>query len=369
MKKRNLINQDFIIVGVFVFFLVAPSIFYFFLTNQMDHTNYENRELYTKPVLSLKNVKTYASDYENYFNDHLPFKNKILKFRATLLYHLFQTSASEKVIVGKNGWFFYNSVVTESPNNSIQDYQKINSYSEQEMLNIKNVIDSDIQKFNENGIDYYILVGPNKEIIYEDYMPNTIKRNKKYQVSRTEQLVDFLKDDGKVKIVYPKTLLIENRKVEDTYFKYDTHWNDYGAYLGAMEVLKLMGKNETESKIKFGKQLTVGDLAVMNLMSSSLMNKEPVILNFHDNVIYTCKEDTEFKNCVSENAKYDETILIVGDSFRNSMAPYFAKLFKHAIIVHRNYYTPTMIDKYHPDLIVNVTVERGSSILQYPLNY
>ena len=369
MKKKNLINKDLVLVIIFICFLTVPNIFYWFLKDSMDNTNYENRELYTKPIFSLKNIETYALDYENYFNDHLAFKNEILKCRATILYNLFQTSASEKVIVGEDGWLFYNSVITESPNNSVEDYQQINSYSEQDMLNMKMTINSDIEKFNEKNIEYYILVGPNKEIVYSDYMPKLIKRNNDSEISRTEKLVQYLQENSNINIIYPKEILTENRRNENTYFKYDTHWNNYGAYLGTMELMKMIKGDVEENDISFDKTTTTGDLAIMNLMSKSLMHKEPDILNFYDHVEYTCEEDTEFKNCFSENAKYDETILVVGDSFRNAMAQYFSKLYKHAIIVHRNYYNPNMIEEYQPDTVVNITVERGSSILLSPLIY
>lgn len=357
-------KKDLIIIIIFLAFLFLPSGVYLLIKNKMDNTNYENRVLFEKPIFSLKTIKTYAKDYENYFNDNLAFKNEIRKIRAYGLYYGLGTSANDRVIVGKNGWLFYNSIITEKENNSVKDYQRNNYYTKEEKENIKNILNSDNEYLKKKGIKYYILVGPNKEIVYNDYMPKTIKINEENEYSRTEDLISYLSKEFK-NIIYPKKPLNENRSIADTYYKYDTHWNYYGGYIASMELMKLIDNNFKNADITIEKDNTYGDLGTMNI--TNIINEEPIVNNFYDNVEYTCneKEIDLLKECSSKNALYNDTLLIIGDSFRNATIPYFAKLYKNVIVIHRTYYEThkDAIDKYKPNIVINVVVERGSNLL------
>ena len=79
MKKN-----DLVIVIIFIMFLFIPNIAYWFIKDKMDNNNYENRNLYTKPEFSFKNITEFPKNYENYYNDNLAFKNEIRKIRANV---------------------------------------------------------------------------------------------------------------------------------------------------------------------------------------------------------------------------------------------------------------------------------------------
>ena len=120
MKKKDL----FIII-IFISFITLPSIFYWFLKDKMDNTNYENRNLYDKPKLELKSITEFPTNYEYYFNDNLSFKNEIRKIRSNVLYKLFNISTTPRVIVGEDGWMFYNSIAAEAVDTKkYQDIQR-----------------------------------------------------------------------------------------------------------------------------------------------------------------------------------------------------------------------------------------------------
>ena len=56
--------------------------------------------------------------------------------------------------------------------------------------------------------------------------------------------------------------------------------------------------------------------------------------------------------------------MIVGDSFRKAMIPYFAKNYKKVIFLHRCDYGPYMLDAYAPDIIVCQFLERYVNTVQ-----
>lgn len=359
MKKN-----DLIIVIIFILFLIGPNVVYFFIKDKMDTTNYENKNLYSKPDLTFNKIMEYPKNYENYFNDHLPFKNEIRNIRASVLYNL-KTSSNSSVIIGKDGWLFYNSAAVKD-GNAVADYRNIVRFTDIEKQEIKNSLVNTNNYLQERDIKFYVYIAPNKENVYSDYMPSMITRDNESN-SKTEDLINYLNAETNLEIVYPKNVLIENRKKHHTYYKYDTHWNSYGAYLGTIELMKIIDSSFEIPKINVSIENTASDdLARMNALYKGPKVVKPIISNFYDDKTYKCESDkTEFIECESDNPLYNETILFVGDSFRNGMSKYLFKLYKKSIFVHRNYYNEDFIKKYNPNLIIYEVVERKSINLKY----
>ena len=351
MKKNNLA-----IIIIFITFLILPSILFWFVNDKMDNTNYENRDLYEKPDLKFNDITNFPKNFENYFNDNLAFKNEIRKIRSKLMLNLFNISSDERVIVGKEKWFFYTG------DSTITDLQKTKKYTKKQKKKIKDSLLSTQEKLSEKNIDFYILILPNKETVYNDKLKNiiNISNNKK---SKIDDLIDYLNKNSDLKIVYPKDDLVKNRKNYETYYKYDTHWNDYGSYFGVMQLMKVIDPSFEIPKVEVKKKIvSSGDLAIMNLMSN-VKNKEPKTSKFYDEIEYKCDELETYKTCDSDNAIYDKTLLFVGDSFRIATAQYFSKIYKKSIIIHKNNYNEDFIKQYNPDIVVYEAVERLSDTL------
>lgn len=355
MKKK-----DLFIVIIFIMFLTLPSISYWFLKDKMNTTNYENRNLYEKPELTFKDITDFPKNYENYFNDHLPFKNEIRKTRTKILYDVFNISSSSRVIVGEDDWLFYNGAYVND-GDSISDYRKTTKYSKQEKEEFKKSLLKTKNILEEKNIDFYILVIPNKENVYSDKLENIIKRSNNTK-SITEDLIEYLQEKSNLNIIYPKEQLIAGRNKNDTYYKYDTHWNNYGAYLGVTYLMKKIDNDFEIPEVTITKEPISGDLASMNLMSEK-KNYEPIVHGFYDNIIYKCDDIDGYKKCNSDNALYDKTIIFVGDSFRTATVQYLSKLYKKSIFLHKRDYNEDFIKKYDADIVIYEVVERYSSAL------
>ena len=359
MKKK-----DVILTIIFLMVLFVPSILYLFLYNNLDHNNYENRLLYEKPKLELSKIESFPEDYENYYNDHLPFKNEIRMYYASFLYNWINTSSNSRVVIGKDKWLFYNSKVIED-NDNIGDYRKITKYTLEEKDTIKNNIVNIKNKLDNKGIDFYLFMASNKETIYSDYMPDIISVDESVELSRTDELVNYLNKETNIDIIYPKEKLIKERSVVDTYFKYDTHWNYYGAYIGVMELMKTIDPNFNIPKIELGKIKYRGDLPPMLGIPSGLLSVEPCVVGFYDDVNYRFNENGKIQEYSSEKYIYDKTLFLIGDSFSSSMLPYLAKLYKNLIYIHRDNFEDNMIDLYNPNIVILQTTERAYSSLIY----
>ncbi|MGE3513033.1 MAG: hypothetical protein AB7N65_29570, partial [Vicinamibacterales bacterium] len=69
----------------------------------------EMRELAAWPAWSWNrtSIANWPSAFQHYFEDHFLLRNRLIDWRASVLWHGLGTSASEQVITGKDGWLFY----------------------------------------------------------------------------------------------------------------------------------------------------------------------------------------------------------------------------------------------------------------------
>ncbi len=345
MKKK-----DLIIVIIFISFLVLPSILFWFVKDKFDNTNYENRTLSSKPEFTFKDITKYPESYENYFNDHLPFKNQIRKVKSSIYYNVLGISTTPRVIIGDDGWMFYTGEL------SMQDFRKIEKCTEEDEAQLtKSLQEVKKELFNKN-IEYYVMIPPNKETIYSDRLVSKVNRVEEND-SRIDDLVKYIRSNSDIEVIYPKDELLKSRTNSETYYKYDTHWNNYGSFVGINEMMKTIDSNYKVPEYKIETEEHAGDLAKMNLMPKK-MNVEPKITGFYDDVKYECTTIGKYDICNSDKPVYDKTMLFVGDSFRVVSMQYLAKLYKTSIFVHRSEYEVDLISKYNPDIVVYQAVER-----------
>ena len=86
-----------------------------------------------QPRLTVDNYGTFAEEYDNYFNDQLPFRNNLIKLNSWIDYFVFDRSVNSKVIIGKDNWLFYDNKDDGDP---IGCYQGNNLYTEAELQEI-----------------------------------------------------------------------------------------------------------------------------------------------------------------------------------------------------------------------------------------
>ena len=96
-----------LLIGSFAASLVLPTLVYPAVRSHLDQQNYENRELASFPELSAANFDNIPTEFEAYYNDHVPFKNLFVKAKTKLDLELLNESSISDVTVGKENWLFY----------------------------------------------------------------------------------------------------------------------------------------------------------------------------------------------------------------------------------------------------------------------
>ena len=324
----------------------------------------ENRALAEPPSFSFVEYRTFSERFETWFNDYLPFKDQLTNLHSRINLRLFQVSPTNRVIVGKDGWLFYNSAPT-GDGDELSDYIGAILYTPEELdILTQNVIQMQ-QDMDERSIDFYIFIPSNKSSIYGEKMPSYFHKASK--ISRTEQLINHLRENTDVKIVFPQEKLVEESKNNQLYRKYDSHWNELGAIVATNELLLAMGKDlhpidEINSSVIAMENN--GDLTgLMNM--DSMYYDDPVydISGYLPQITLTQQtiESSVPKFPIDEfnsNSSDSRSVVVLGDSYRDATESTFPKNFQTCTYMVREAWEESFYDKYQPDIIVLEIVER-----------
>lgn len=375
-------KHDKIRIILFLCLIMLPQILYVGIKGRIRTSTDEGRALASMPGILDTPVRKYPSELTGYFNDHIPFRRQMKIGWANLQYMVFD-EVEGSVLLGKNdgskrtAWLFFQPKAGEDTD-PILDAQGITRYTDEDMNNMYSQIDASEKAAQAQGFELYYMVAPNKEDVYFTKMPDSIR--KMNDVTKTEQFVDFLRNEkGYDKYVYPLSELKEAGREIRTYFRQDTHWNSYGAYIGYKTLMQKMepeqadfvnkvSVSEAQDHVVDDEMIDFTDSAGEDLQRFTgirgiFLDADPQVsyheeLSPEENRTPGARSGTAFIESVCEKAPVDETLMVISDSYRLAMASYLEKTFKHCVIMHRGDYEPGMLDQYEPDKVLVLTLER-----------
>ena len=311
----------------------------------------ENKELARFPRLRFDgtwNVR-YLAQLGDYFEDHFAFRQELVAANALIRGRLLGVSASDQVLVGKDGWLYYTG--------TLDDYLGRNQMSEKGLANAVHNIGLMQQYVEDRGSRFLITIAPNKNSVYDSHMPSNYLRSGENNHTR---LTPLLKQAG---IHYADLYEIFEESDECLYLQGDSHWNNKGALLVCRKLLDGLDREYDGSAYdswEVRKEHT-GDLAEM-LYSVAAKPEDNV---YYDRIpIYAYVndvEDTEEDWIETINPNGQGRLLMFRDSFGNSMLPILANEFEYGYFSRLVPYNLGNLDKYHPEYVVVERVERRLS--------
>lgn len=280
----------------------------------------------------------------NSFTERLCARNKLIAFNSELTSLLTGGTYMEstQVLLGKNNWLFYK---TELDGHPLWDYMGINHFTDDELAAIAANLVSMRNGFNALGVDFYVTALPNKEIIYEEYMPDTVARVD--EVSRAEQLADYIWDNTDLVYVYPKQALLDAKAEGQIYYQTDTHWNQKGAFVGMQQLMHEAYGVDAKDLDSVSFDITSHDLAGDLAVIGGVADK------YNIDTTYVFDADT------ADKAQYrDEVALVVGDSFSGFLSTIAKGYYKEVHWIYTKDFTMSMLDEYDADVVIWESVER-----------
>lgn len=298
-----------------------------------------------------------------------------------------------QVIIGKDDWLYlgndHANTVTAARSGFDASYIRT-------ALNKKRKLDAWGDFFKSKGVqDFKVLVGPNKSSIYPEFLPDW------FEVSENNK-VDVLNSITKKQhYIYPRSVLLQAKALEnahDLYYKTDTHWNRWGAWIAFDDFMRKIQKDNPE--INYDLQAVLRDPVAINGIDLSgflrltleLKDQQQILEFLPDtpvkttcHVFYThehveCAHNPEIVSqpepllVTAVGAQNNKKVLWIRDSFGTALSPYMSRVFSNTVQVHYDHLNQEklvkLVDEFKPDYVFVTIVERsidGGLPFEYPV--
>lgn len=354
------INMSRWMVGCFWAMLLGPNLLWPLISPRLENTNTENRVLAEFPQISAETFREDLEDYprqiEDYINDHAAFRSPFLSLNAGINLTLFRSVDNPTVIRGKENWYFFNGGA------SVEDYRGQNLLSETDLITIASKVLETSRHFKELGVDFVVLLAPNKEGIYSEYMPSCYTRLSEF--TRYDQLAQGLRELTDVPVIAPKSYYLKNRD-KLWYYKTDTHWNEAGAFVAGQMLIETLGGtpvdiNDLEVSFDYRGP---GDIALLFHMPERFLEDYICTIGGYYEEVNVVPEmpfsPAPITRTHAENAPDKRHIALFHDSFTLIMMDNFSRYFEQVTYYPWQNFSPEYLTKDElPDVLVYEIVER-----------
>lgn len=271
--------------------------------------------------------------------------------------------AGDYTILGRYNWLFYRG------NATLSYYRGDNILTQQEMEEYLAVLQQLKDACDSRGIRLCFMILPNKEEVYSEYMP-TYKITE--AVGRDERLAEYIRENSDIDFIYPLQELKEGKVRYDTYYQYDSHWNNAGGFIGAQALYGALGMPVTDFldwSVKEVPGAPTGLIATGGLDPANYPEDHDYVIDYRPDVEVTDVEGEKSILCATgiyrarSDCGNNQKLVLLGDSFRAAMLPYLERDFAEICAAHRDETGKVKQDIMEADVLVVTAVERFDKLL------
>lgn len=212
------------------------------------------------------------------------------------------------------------------------------------------------------GIDYRMLVVPEKHVVYADMLPDGASVSAHRPIT---QIMQALGPTPRRHLLYPAEVLAAGRAVEPVFFRTDVHWTYYGSYLAyrvLMESLPLGYRRQMvpEDVLIRGDYRVMGDLGVRLEpvpQERGVSIGHPLQHRFRktfDNRAFGRGQTEIFEN---DDARLPQAVLF-RDSNASTMIQFLAMHFSRLVVVSSTEFFYDLVRSERPDVVITEMTER-----------
>ena len=277
----------------------------------------ENREM--TELSSSGTMKERIKNAEEYLDDHLAFRESAISLALRTDLDLGESPVS-MVLSGFDGWLFYLE--------GEEDFRRGTGLDDDMIRELYDMQQTATDTFKASGVDYRILVAPDKHSVYPEYLPiNKRLGNGPWEL---DQMMTSPGPEYSVRFLDPRYALLEAaRSGPQQYYKTDSHWNSAGAWTVYQAMMdQLIAEHPTlhrlsEDEIVRSQITTSGDLAAMigqkDLRVDHCENIAVKEFKSHEN---PDAGDSVMDVIVNESLPDAPKILLIKDSFGPALIPF-----------------------------------------------
>jgi hypothetical protein len=314
-----------------------------------EFDNLENREMARFPDFQQDGLGKYAHQLSAYLNDHFGFRPDLIRWNCLLRMRLLGTSPIPIVIPGRDSWLFYCAEAVPD-GNTLNDYLGTIPLSDDELTKLRQRLEANRQAFSQLGIPYLVVIAPNKSTVYGEYLLEGHRMNRR--LTRLDQLEETLGLGSPLPVLDLTDVLVGAKTEWPVYYKTDSHWNRFGAYLGYRQIIHKLSESLPGIRparigpggVRFEGPRQGGDLAQMLYMQDLLTEENEIAVDLLEE---------------EESQPRWGTLVFRHDSFGDALYPYLRRHFSK--IVNIAPFAPFDFERIageRPAAVVHVFVER-----------
>jgi alginate O-acetyltransferase complex protein AlgJ len=314
-----------------------------------------------------EDISSYKTNFDEYYKDNFKLKNDLFDlYVGVKMDVLGNNPIPENVIKGIDGWLFLGN----SYCNINLEYSGLNLFTTTEIDKINNFIVSNNSWLKSKNMSFYIAVAPDKQSIYGKYLPlevngkTKLKQLKETNSNHSYNLIDLAESFAQASI--------------RLFHKTDTHWNEYGAFLGYRTLMLHLKKsypdlvilNQSDFKIDtvvtYEKDLSEmlrrkikEDQIMLSYKIPEYAKQLPPILTVPK---YYIGDPTRYEKRYI-NPKRKLKILMFRDSFSDAWVKFFKESFGECVFIRNHTIDKSLIEKENPDIVIYEIVERDIDVL------
>ncbi len=200
---------------------------------------------------------SYYRQLGKFLDDRYPYRSPFIVTKNWIDYHVFNTSPSPRVHIGRDGWFYLKRGMINYFKDDCSESARARNLARE--LNL-------IEKYLDSlGKRFFFVVAPNKTTIYPEFVG--IKRSPhSCGKSFYDLFLTALKDYPLRGFIRLDQMLSEAKKDRQLYYKKGTHWNDRGAVLASRRILQRLSTPDVKYElpdIRYKEVYRRQDLAAM----------------------------------------------------------------------------------------------------------
>jgi hypothetical protein len=329
----------------------------------------ENRVLAKAPAWPhhLRDIRQFRKDTDAYVADNFPIRRHLIGV-LNRVRMLAGVSGSNRVIVGRDGWLFYDD------DTHLGAARNSPPMTGPEMRAWLSVVAGRDEAVRAAGAHYLILTPPIKETIYPQHAPAWFDGVSPERPALT--LPKLAAQAQAADVLYLELpVAAATRAGQKTFSRHDTHWSGYGAYAGYAGVLHHLhdqGLTEGPRPLADFRRMDLPGLKGPRDLALMLGVSSFVDLDFphFDNPAAEAKLKTTFLGPrqdwtapqVVETGEVGKPVLLMTrDSFSNELLPFMYSHFSRIILAHNQdgFWRPDLIARFKPDIVILEVLESG----------
>ncbi|MCR5873970.1 hypothetical protein LRS10_07175 [Phenylobacterium sp. J426] len=330
----------------------------------------ENRTLAQAPVLprTPAGLEAFRTAADAWVADRFPARPHLIG-ALNLAKMKLGVSGSPRVIVGRDGWLFYDDTTHLGPARGLPPLTDAEARAWLAGLAGRT------EALAAQGVPYVVISPPDKELVYPQHGPRWYRGPDPNRP--TAMLARLAQASGAGTVLRLEAAMAQPARWGlRLYEPNDTHWTGLGAYVGYAELMRELQRRgvspegprplESFTEVRRGDPNKPRNLALMLGVASWVPIDYPELEDPRAQAQIrttwlTGRQDWTAPHVIDTGQAGRPVLLMTMDSFSNALLPFLYPHFSRIVLAHNQdgAWRPDLIERFRPDAVVLEVVENG----------